>query len=313
VGGAKNKAQVIAAIAKDYQTVSHDCQSLGFPKQVKTRAFVKIQDGCNNFCSYCIIPYLRGRICSREVEDIVSEIKVTNAEEIVLTGINISAYGQERGQNLVDLINALNFCDKRIRLGSLECNIIDEQFLTALKGLKDFAPQFHLSLQSGSTKVLRAMNRHYTREQYIQKCKLIYEFFPQAAITTDIIVGFCGEDESDFADSLSIIDEVGFARIHAFAFSPREGTKAYTLPDLPPEVKSERLHTLLKAATESSERYIQGKLDSVQQIIFEDFDGQYTGGYTACYIKVYVSGKHEGRAQVKLLQPFKDGVLADII
>ena len=145
---------------------------------------------------------------------------------MVLTGINISAYNGAEG-GLPQLIRALSFTDKRVRLGSLECNVIDEELMRALKGLKDFAPHFHLSLQSGSNAVLKAMNRHYTREEYLEKCALIYKHFPNGALTTDIIAGFCGETEEQFGESLSIIDEAGFARIHAFAFSPREGTRAY--------------------------------------------------------------------------------------
>jgi threonylcarbamoyladenosine tRNA methylthiotransferase MtaB len=313
VCGAKDKAQVITAIARDFNLTDHECESLCYPKQVKTRAFIKIQDGCNNFCSYCIIPYLRGRITSREISDIVEEVKNTAADEIVLTGINISAYGKERGDDIINLVKALTFTDKRIRLGSLECGVITKDFLSALKELKDFAPQFHLSLQSGSDNVLRAMNRHYTRAEYLDKCKLIYSYFADAAITTDIIVGFCGETESDFEDSLKIVEEAGFARVHAFAFSPREGTKAYTLPDLPPEVKNERLHRLLNVAALSSQKYISARIDSLQNIIFEDFDGQFTGGYTADYIKVYVQGERTGRAKVKLLSLFRDGALAEIV
>jgi threonylcarbamoyladenosine tRNA methylthiotransferase MtaB len=157
------------------------------------------------------------------------------------------------------------------------------------------------------------MNRHYTRKEYLDKCALIYKYFPDAAITTDIIAGFCGETEEDFSDSLSIIREAGFARVHAFAFSPREGTCAYSLPDLPAKVKQDRLHKLLQEGKAAAERYVEKHIGSVQQVIFEDFDGEYTGGYTAGYIKVYVANKLEGRASVLLLQPFRDGALAEII
>jgi threonylcarbamoyladenosine tRNA methylthiotransferase MtaB len=310
VGGAKNKAEVIAAIARDFHLNNDGCEHLGYPKQVKTRAFIKIQDGCNNFCSYCIIPYLRGRITSRTVDDIVNEVQNTPSQEVVLTGINISSYGTERGESLINLIDALTFTDKRIRLGSLECNIITGELLSSLKKLKNFAPQFHLSLQSGSDEVLRAMNRHYTRAEYIQKCNLIYNNFEDAAITTDIIAGFCGETQVNFEDSLSIIKEVGFARVHSFAFSPREGTKAYTMHDLPQDVKSERLHLLLQAGAAAAEKYISERIGSLQQVIFEDFDGEYTGGYTAGYIKVYVEGEHTGEAKVQLKSLFRDGALA---
>jgi threonylcarbamoyladenosine tRNA methylthiotransferase MtaB len=157
------------------------------------------------------------------------------------------------------------------------------------------------------------MNRHYTREEYIEKCKLIYKYFPDAAITTDIIAGFCGETESDFEDSLSIIEEVGFARVHAFAFSPREGTRAYSMPDVPVDVKSQRLHKLLSKGEVAAKKYIDNRLNTIQSVIFEDFDGQYTGGYTASYIKIYVAGKHSGRASVKILTHFKDGAMAEIV
>ncbi len=307
--GAREKQQVVSAIANDFGGC--DCQKLGFPKQVKTRAFIKIEDGCNNFCSYCVIPYLRGRVTSRPMRDIVNEVKACPAPEIVLTGINISAY-DDGGQGLVGLICALQFTDKRIRLGSIECNVIDEKLLDALKGLKDFAPQFHLSLQSGSDAVLRAMNRHYTRAEYLEKCALIYSHFPDAAITTDIIAGFCGESEKDFEDSLSIIGVAGFARVHAFAFSPREGTRAFSLPDLPKTVKSQRLHRLLEAGKAAEEKYIKDRLGRRYCVICEEYDGEYTSGYTEGYIKVYVRGEHGGKLKVRLTEPFRDGASAII-
>ncbi len=310
VGGARDKEKVIGAIVNDFG--GEDCAVLGYPKQVKTRAFIKIEDGCNNFCSYCVIPYLRGRVKSRSIEDIAGEIASCTAPEIVLTGINISAYdGCDEG--LTGLIKALSFTDKRVRLGSLECNVIDDKFLSALKGLKDFAPQFHLSLQSGSNAVLKAMNRHYTREEYLEKCALIYDYFPNGAVTTDIIAGFCGETEEDFQDSLTIIEEAGFARVHAFAFSPREGTRAFNMPDVPKEVKSERLHALLSAGKIAAEKYVQKQLGREYAVINEEFDGEYTCGYTENYIKVYVAGERSGKIKVKLKEPFRDGVLAEIL
>ncbi|MDE7453403.1 MAG: MiaB/RimO family radical SAM methylthiotransferase [Clostridia bacterium] len=281
-----------------------------YPKQVKSRAFIKIQDGCNNFCSYCIIPYLRGREASRTVEDIVEEVKGVQSPEIVLNGINISSY--EGG--LPRLICALHGVDKRVRLGSLECSAVTDEFLQALKGLKDFAPQFHLSLQSGSDRVLKAMNRHYTRAQYLEKCRAIYRAFHDAAITTDIIAGFATETDGDFAESLSIIKEAGFARVHAFAYSPREGTAAFRLKDIPPDIKSQRLHKLLQAGKEAADKFARKFLGSEQVIIAEEYSDGATCGYTGNYIRVYVKGELcSGRKyRVKLLSLYKDGVLAQI-
>ena len=310
VCGARKKEEVVNAIVSDFG--GEGCLSLCPPKQLKTRAFIKIEDGCNNFCSYCVIPYLRGRVESRPVEDIVEEIKNCTSPEIVLTGINISAYNAH-ADGLAGLIKEIAFTDKRIRLGSIECRVIDEKLLDALAALKDFAPQFHLSLQSGSNAVLKAMNRKYSREEYLQKCELIYSKFPDAAITTDIIAGFCGETEQDFCDSLSIIDAAKLSRVHAFAFSPREGTKAFSMQDVPKDVKSERLHRLLKAADAAASRYLGERLGKVYNVIFEDFDGEYTTGYTEGYIKVYVSGRQLGRADVKLVSPYKDGAIAEIV
>ena len=311
VCGARNKEELINAIAVAY---SKSNLSLLFPKQTKTRAFVKIQDGCNNFCSYCIIPYLRGREKSRLIEDITGEIEKINSAEVVLNGINISSFN-DNGRTLTDLISALHRVPNRIRLGSLECTVITDDFLTALKGLKDFAPQFHLSLQSGSTAVLRAMNRHYTREEYLEKCALIYKYFPDAAITTDIIAGFPTETKEDFNDSLSIIEEAKFARVHAFAFSPREGTVAFKMKDVPADVKGNRMHRLLNVANAASLRYITGCIGKNYEFIAEETtDGYYTG-YTGNYIKVYVKGNlcAGQKYTVKITEVYLDGALAELV
>lgn len=301
VSGAREKGKIVEAICGE--------KKLSPPKQTKSRAFIKIQDGCNNFCSYCIIPYLRGREVSRPISEILSEIESVSAPEIVLTGINISSF-----ENFSELLEKLKDSDKRIRLGSLECSIIDKKFLETLRGLKNFAPQFHLSLQSGSNSVLKSMNRHYTREEYKDKCSLIYSYFPNAAITTDIIAGFATETEEDFLSSLSIIDEVGFARVHAFAYSPREGTNAYKLKDLPCDVKRKRLHSLLEKSDEAAKKFINKFIGASEEIIAEEFDGEFTSGYTSNYIRVYVEGKltPPGKYSVKLQSLFRDGAKATL-
>ena len=306
VTGARKKEEILKAFTDIYGGAF---TQLPYPKQTRTSAFIKIQDGCNNFCSYCIIPYLRGREVSRPVEDILNEINNTDCTEIVLNGINISSYegGLER------LVSALKDVDKRIRLGSLECGVITDAFLSSLRELKDFAPQFHLSLQSGSDRVLKAMNRRYTRAVYMEKCRKAYEYFPDAAITTDIIAGYATETEEDFLQSLSVIEEVGFARVHAFAYSPREGTAAFRLKDIPAEIKSERLHRLLKAAERTSTAFASRFIGKSQSIIAEEFVDGYTSGYTGNYIRVYVPDKLQAgkKYNVKIKNLYKDGVIAE--
>lgn len=247
---------------------------------------------------------------SRPISEIVEEIQNTPCPEVVLNGINISSYS-DRGAGLAALIRALGGVNKRLRLGSLECGIIDNELLTELRNLPDFAEQFHLSLQSGSNAVLKAMNRHYTRGEYLEKCALIYKYFPDAAITTDIISGFAAESEEDFGQTLSIIEEAGFARIHAFSYSPREGTNAYKLNDLPPDVKDERLHRLICAGRKAELNYINKFLGKPLSFIAESCDGEYTEGYSGNYIKVYVKGVLEisKKYTVTLTEIFKDGAM----
>ena len=318
VGGARGKNGLIAALAnklgREYAATNNDqgYENMPEPLQLRTRAFIKIEDGCNNFCSYCVIPYLRGRVRSRAAEEIVCEVKHTACPEAVLTGINISAYNYG-GPGLAGLIAALRGIKKRIRLGSIECSVIDENFLSVCRELEDFAPQFHLSLQSGSDAVLKRMNRRYTRAQYLEKCALIYKFFPEAAVTTDIIAGFPGESDADFEDSLSIIDEAGLARVHAFAFSPREGTAAFKMKDTPADIKQQRLSRLLKAGAAAEQRYISRFIGSIQSVIFEDMEGGCTAGYTPNYIKVWLPGDHSGQTlNVRLISVREGGAFAEL-
>ena len=285
------------------------------PKCLKTRNFVKIQDGCNRFCSYCVIPYLRGRSRSRSVESAAAEILNSEAYETVVTGIDISAYKDENGKDLTDLMLAVKDAKTRLRLGSMEVSLITPRFLDALKQVKNFAPQFHLSLQSGSTAVLRSMNRHYTREEYLQKCKMIYEAFPFAAITTDIIVGFPTETEEDFAQSLTIVEEAGFSQIHAFPYSPREGTNAYKkYKELPFALKKERVARLLEVGARQKEKYLQTFIGEEVEIVPELFINGNTEGYSENYMRVYVNGdigKEPTRVRVESV--FQDGVKASVV
>lgn len=320
VAGARRKDKVLDLLDKEEGGIRIDNEDKTYeemcaPECLKTRNFVKVQDGCNRFCSYCVIPYLRGRSRSRSVESAASEILSSVAEETVVTGIDVSAYKDEQGRDLTDLMLAIKDADTRIRLGSMEVSLITERFLSALKGLKRFAPHFHLSLQSGSNAVLKSMNRHYTREEYLEKCRMIYKAFPNAAITTDIIVGFPTETEADFLDSVRIVEEAGFSQIHAFPYSPREGTNAYKkYKELPASVKKERVERILKAGAEQKQRYLQGCIGKELELVPENcFDGV-TEGYSENYIRVYVEGDiGKDPTQVRVERIFKDGVWASVV
>ncbi len=289
-------------------------EELNVVKSLRSRAYIKVQDGCNNFCSYCIIPYLRGRSRSRNPENVIREIELVKPKEAVINGINLSAY-TFNGQGLIGLIKALKGVNCRIRLGSLEVNVITREFLTALKELKDFAPHFHLSLQSGSSSVLKAMNRHYTREDYIQKVDLIREYFPNAGITTDIIVGFPTERDEDFEDTLKLVDRVKFSDIHPFPFSPRSGTLAYKMQDLPAEIKKHRQAILIEKKAECKNNFVNSLIGETLNVLFEENVDGYAEGYSENYVRVYVKGLtdlHQIK-RVKVIEPFKDGVLAQMI
>ena len=318
--GAQKKNQVLELIRTDFQEKSgvimlqeeKTYEEMPLPECLKTRNFVKIQDGCNRFCSYCVIPYLRGRSRSRTLENAATEILQSKAQETVVTGIDISEYKDEQGRDLTDLMRAVKDAETRIRLGSIEVSLITEEFLAALKEIKHFAPQFHLSLQSGSDSVLRSMNRRYTRAEYLEKCRMIYAAFPHAAITTDIIVGFPTETEEDFLQSVSIVDEAGFSQIHAFPYSPREGTNAYKkYKELPFSVKKERVEHLLERGALAKERYIKRWIGEVLEIVPEHCIDGFTEGYSENYVRVYVAGEMEKRrTRVRVERIFKDGVLA---
>ena len=242
-----------------------------------TRAYIKIQDGCNQFCTYCIIPYARGRVRSRKEEDILLEVKnlaLLGCSEIVLTGIHISSYGLDRGgRELKELLKKLNEIRgiKRIRLGSLEPGIITEQFIRELSNLEKLCPHFHLSLQSGCDETLRRMNRHYTTGEYSEKVKLIRQFFENPAVTTDVIVGFPGETEEEFIQTESFLGEIGFYEMHVFKYSKRQGTKAAVMPGQVPEtIKNERSARLIALNEEMELSYKKEWLGKNVEVLFEE-------------------------------------------
>lgn len=315
VTGARQKSKILSlldgeGIALDENDKVYD--EMPAPVSLKTRAFVKIQDGCNNFCSYCIIPYLRGRSRSRTVESAAEEILSNAAEEVVITGIDISSF-KDGQRGLADLLLAVKDAKSRIRLGSLEVGVITPQLLEAAKQVRDFAPHFHLSLQSGSDAVLKKMNRHYTGEEYCRRVELIRSYFPDAAITTDIISGFPTETEENFSETLALARRVGFSQIHCFSYSRRTGTVAAKFPELPAEIRKRRLHELLALSHELRQTYEQKFVGKTLELVPEEVKDGYTEGYSENYIRLYVKGNVSQKTRVLARESFSDGLLAEII
>ena len=263
-----------------------------------TRAFIKVQDGCNQFCTYCIIPFARGRVRSRELSDVLQEIRTlakSGYREVVLTGIHLSSYGVDNGESLLHLIEAVHELEgiERIRLGSLEPRIVTDAFAKRLSELPKICPHFHLSLQSGCDTVLSRMNRRYDTAEYEAGCALLRRYFEHPAITTDVIVGFPGETDEEFETTERYLERIHFYEMHIFQYSRREGTKAAAMPDQVPEtVKKERSEKLLALGRKMSEqfrRYYLGR--QVTALLEEEFfhDGKrYYTGYTKEYVKVAV-------------------------
>lgn len=256
-----------------------------FSLQPRTRAYIKIQDGCDNFCSYCIIPYLRGRSRSRDLNSIIEEVQALDSsiKEIVLTGINLSDFKIEGKLGLLTLLQKLDKYNLRMRLSSMEEVIADEEFIKGLSGLKNFCPHFHLSLQSGSDSVLKRMNRRYTTEQFKTTCTLIRKYFPTASITTDVIVGFPGESDQEFNETKQFIADTAFSGLHIFPYSHREGTVASRQKDLNFLVKKARAEELAILDEKLRKEFIE-KNKSGRVLIEEVFDGK-SYGFTQNYIK----------------------------
>lgn len=263
---------------------------------VHTRAFIKIQEGCNQFCSYCIIPYARGRVRSRQIESVIKEIqKLVSVGflEFVLTGIHIGSYGKDfkDGLGLIDLIEAIQSLEgvKRIRLGSLEPTLIDDSFTSRLKACDKVCDHFHLSLQSGSDKTLKRMNRKYTSGDFLEAVTRLRSIYVNPAITTDVIVGFPGETEDDFMDSITLSKKVNFSEMHIFPFSPREGTPAAIMPDqVDGIIKKQRSERLITLASEMSKDYQEAFIGETLEIILEEFKNGTWVGHSKNYLKIYV-------------------------
>ncbi len=309
-----NRKKDIISVIRQYEqshSVNTDMVEIGKEKEYEeleietvtehTRAYIKVQDGCNQFCSYCVIPYARGRIRSRRQEQVLAEIsRLVKAgyREFVLTGIHLTSYGLERpesSENLLSLIRAVDLLPgvERIRLGSLEPRVITEDFMEAISELSHVCPHFHLSLQSGCDTVLRRMNRKYTTEEYAACCRLIRTYFPMAAITTDIIVGFPGETEAEFACTRDFVQQIRFADAHIFPYSKRAGTAAADMPGqidgMTKRRRAQELETVCAGLTEAFHSALE---QTRQEVLFErqeSIDGKtYMVGHTKAYVKVAV-------------------------
>lgn len=283
---------------------------------LRTRHFIKVQDGCNNFCSYCLIPYVRGRSRSRALDSIERELDEVKsvAKEVVVTGINLSAYGKDNGSSLTQLMKMLSKYEFSVRLGSLEVGVIIKEFLDATKLVKRFCPHFHLSLQSGDNSVLKAMNRHYTCDEYYAAVRLIREYYQDPAITTDIIVGFPTEGEVEFENSMNFARKVGFSDIHVFPYSSRRGTVAGRMATLAPDVVLDRQKRMSALKHELVGNYLNKQIGMPTNVLFETQSRGVWCGHSPNYVKVYSkSGAHNETRLVKPTHLYLDGVADDTV
>lgn len=286
----------------------------------RTRAVLWVQNGCNNFCTYCIIPYLRGREKSFPLADIEKKVRILEqqANEIVIAGINLSAYGRDvKGcDGLIEIARLFRNSPSRFRFSSIHVDVITEKFLKELKTFDNFCDQFHLSMQSGSNNTLKAMNRHYTKEEFLDKVNLIREYFPNAGITTDIIIGFPSETDEDFNESLEFVKQVNFSEMHIFPFSPREGTVATKIKNVAKNVP-ERVKKMTETAQKMKLEFINKNLGQTHEVIIENLKNGYYMAHTKNYILCYISSdkelKHNSKINVKLTEVFEDGCKAEIV
>lgn len=308
----------------DINDGKHDFEEL-FIDQTKehTRAFIKVQDGCNQFCSYCIIPYARGRVRSRRFENVIAEVERLAAngfKEVVLTGIHLSSYGVDFKEDtgLLELIQAVNAVKgiERIRLGSLEPKIVTEHFARELSKLDKICPHFHLSLQSGCDATLKRMNRKYTTKEYERGCELLRKYFVHPAITTDVIVGFPGETEEEFAQTKAYLEHIHFYEMHIFKYSKRKGTRAAVMPDqIDEQIKAARSEKLIALGHDMSKEFRKFYIGKNEEVLFEEKaiigDKEYFVGYTKEYVKV--AKKTDENLENQIVSGRISGMLTDEI
>lgn len=259
-----------------------------------TRAFIKIEDGCNRFCSYCIIPYARGRVRSKELTDLRDEVKqvaLNGYKEVVLVGINLSAYGLNKDFNLADAVECACSVDgiERVRLGSIEPEQMDEELITRLAAQPKFCPQFHLSLQSGCDKTLKDMNRHYDTSEYAKIVSSLRKAFNNSSMTTDVMVGFAGESKDDFKESLNFVKQIGFAKVHVFPYSQREGTVAAKAQNqVAPQEKERRAKIMGELVEQTRKEFLKNQIGLTESVLIERFRHGYLEGYTKNYTPIHI-------------------------
>lgn len=273
----------------------HDFGSVLSPEG--TRALIKVEDGCNNFCTYCAIPYARGRVASRSFESCVEEAKFladSGYKEITVSGIHLCSYGKDRGEDIMSLLKLLQAIDtvpgvERLGLGSLEPMSMTEEFIEGLAGLKHLCPHFHLSLQSGSDTVLKRMNRRYDTEDYTERVRLLRKYFPDMSLTTDIITGFPGETEEEFEETCLFARKMAFAKIHVFPYSEREGTAAAAMPQMDMSVRKARAAKLISISDELSAEFAAGMTGKTAEVLVETVSDGIPEGYTANYVRTKIT------------------------
>ena len=278
------------------------CSISGFNE--RERAFIKIEDGCDRFCSYCIIPFARGRVRSKSLKDIKSEIEIISKngyKEVVLVGINLSAFGKDTGYSITDAIKIANDTPgiERVRLGSLEPDHMTDEIIDKLKTFDKFCPQFHLSLQSGSNNTLKRMNRHYTKEEYQSLCKKLRSAFKDCTITTDVMVGFPLETEEDFEESVEFCEKIGFEKVHVFPYSVREGTKAQKLEQIEKSIKEKRAKIMIERTDKIREYFFKNQVGKEFEVLVESAKkDNFNIGYTKNYIPVCFKCEKEDVAKL---------------
>ena len=317
--GNGDKKEIVKSIIENNQNVKPS----GKQKTrvtTKTRADLCVQLGCNNFCTYCIIPYLRGRERSFPLEEVKRQAEklMSIANEIVITGINLSAYGRDLkdSDGLIDVARIFKGKKNRFRFSSLEVNVVTDEFMKELSTYSNFCPHFHLSLQSGSNNTLKSMNRHYSKEEYLNKVNIIRKYFPNAGITTDIIVGFPTETDSDFQESLEFAKAVNFSEMHIFPYSKRDGTVAASFKNIATNV-SERVKKMTTQAKEMQIDFINKNCGQIHEVIVENQKNGYymahTKNFILCYIESDKALEPNTYMNVMLTEPFEDGAKAKIV